>query len=80
MGLDPVFAGVLVVFVVIVIADLYFDVLYQRLGRRVLLSLSSGRFPPADPSPIQRLLTSVAGLAVIVAFLLIVLLFTRRMP
>ncbi len=80
MGIDPAFAGVLVVYVVIVIADVYFDVLHQRLGRRVLLSLSSGRFPPADPSPVQRRLTSLAGLAVTLAFLLIVLVFTRRMP
>ncbi len=77
MDLDPFVAVGMIVFVAIAIADIYFDGLYHGLGRRVLLRLSSGRFPPAEPSRVQRLLTSVAGLAVIVGGLLIVILVSK---
>lgn len=77
MDLDPFVAVALAVFVVIAVADVYFDVLYHSLGRRVLLRVSSGRFPPIEASRVQRLLTSITGLALIVALLLAVLLLSK---
>jgi hypothetical protein len=77
MTSDPLIAIALLVFVAIAIADIYFDVLYQGLGRRLLLLVSSGRFPPTAPTRVQRLVTSVAGLAVVLAFLLAILLVSK---
>ena len=77
MDLDLPIAVAFVVFVVIAVADIYFDVLYHGLGRRILLRLSSGRFPPTEASRVQRLLTSFAGLGAVFAVLLIVLLVSR---
>lgn len=79
MDLVPILAIVLVAFAALAVADLYFDNLYQGVGRRVLLRLSSGRFPPADPSALQRLLTSAVGLSAVVAALSAALLVIKFM-
>ena len=78
MDFDSLITVVIVAFIVIAIVDIYFDVLCHGLGRRLLLSLSSGRFPPTQPSRLQRLLTSGAGFAAITAVLLAIL-FVRKL-
>jgi hypothetical protein len=77
MQVDPFLIAGLIVFVAITVADVYVDVLYHGLGRRVFLWVSAGRFPPALPSRLQRLVTSTVGLAVILAVLLLVALVAK---
>jgi hypothetical protein len=70
--LDTITIGAFAVFLAIVILDLYFDVLYHGVGRALLLAVSRGRFPPQQPSPLQRLAASATGAALVVAVLLAV--------
>ena len=62
-----------VVLLAIFFADLFFDVIYRKLGWRLLVRLSRGSYPTGEPTGWASLVCSVVGFLVIVGGLFVLL-------
>ena len=65
------------VLLAIFLIDLFFDVLYRKLGWRVLIRLSRGSYPTGEPTGWAGLACSAVGFLVIVSGMIALLAIVK---